>query len=44
MQRRDMLTTPTSASDVQAADWKAAGNDYVVVGRVTAPSATRTRR
>ncbi|HEY4974968.1 MAG TPA: Tol-Pal system beta propeller repeat protein TolB, partial [Steroidobacteraceae bacterium] len=38
MQRRDMLTTPTSASDVQAADWKAAGNDYVVVGRVTAAS------
>ena len=39
MQRRDMLSTPTSAGDVQAADWKAAGNDYVVVGRVTAPSA-----
>jgi TolB protein len=36
MQRRDMLTTPSSANDVQAADWKAAGNDYVVVGRVTA--------
>jgi TolB protein len=40
MQRRDMLTTPTSANDVQAADWKAAGNDYVVVGRVTASSAS----
>ncbi len=39
MQRRDMLTTPTRAADVQAADWKAAGNDYVLVGRVTAPSA-----
>src|ERR1700674_849940 len=39
MQRRDMLSTPTSANDVQAADWKAAGNDYVVVGRVTAASA-----
>jgi TolB protein len=39
MQRRDMLSTPTSAGDVQAADWKAAGNDYVVVGRVTAPAA-----
>ena len=38
MQRRDMLTTPSSANDVQAADWKAAGNDYVVVGRVTAGS------
>jgi TolB protein len=40
MQRRDMLSTPTSANDVQAADWKAAGNDYVVVGRVTATSAS----
>src|SRR5579863_1155795 len=40
MQRRDMLTTPTNAGDVQAADWKAAGNDYVVVGRVTAVSAS----
>jgi TolB protein len=40
MQRRDMLTTPTSANDVQAADWKAAGNDYVAVGRVTAASAS----
>jgi TolB protein len=39
MQRRDMLSTPTTAGDVQAADWKAAGNDYVVVGRVTAPAA-----
>jgi TolB protein len=35
-----MLSTPTSANDVQAADWKAAGNDYVVVGRVTATSAS----
>jgi TolB protein len=40
MQRRDMLSTPARAADVQAADWKAAGNDYVVVGRVTAPSAS----
>jgi TolB protein len=40
MQRRDMLSTPTSANDVQAADWKAAGDDYVVVGRVTASSAS----
>ena len=40
MQRRDMLSTPTRAADVQAADWKAAGNDYVLVGRVTAPSAS----
>ena len=34
MQRRDMLSTPTRPADVQAADWKAAGNDYVLVGRV----------
>ena len=40
MQRHDMLATPTRAADVQAADWKAAGNDYVLVGRVTAPSAS----
>ena len=40
MQRRDMLSTPTRPADVLAADWKAAGNDYVVVGRVTAPSAS----
>jgi TolB protein len=40
MQRRDMLSTPTRPADVQAADWKAAGNDYVLVGRVIAPSAS----
>ena len=40
MQRRDMLATPTRPADVQAADWKAAGNDYVLVGRVTAPNAS----
>ncbi|MGA2025182.1 MAG: Tol-Pal system beta propeller repeat protein TolB [Steroidobacteraceae bacterium] len=39
MQRRDMLTTPTRAAEVQGADWKAAGNDYVLVGRVTSPYA-----
>jgi TolB protein len=39
MQRHDMLSTPTRAADVQAADWKAAGNDYVLVGRVTAANA-----
>jgi len=38
MQRRDMLSTPTRAAEVQSADWKAAGNDYVLVGRVTAPT------
>jgi TolB protein len=40
MQRRDMLNTPSRATDVQAADWKAAGNDYVLVGRVSAPNPT----
>jgi TolB protein len=40
MQRHDMLSTPTRAADVQAADWKAAGNDYVLVGRVSAPNAS----
>ncbi len=40
LQRRDMLTQPASVADVQAADWKAAGEDYVVVGRVTAPTAS----
>jgi len=40
MPRHDMLATPTRAADVQAADWKAAGNDYVLVGRVSAPSAS----
>jgi TolB protein len=34
-----MLTTPTRAAEVQGADWKAAGNDYVLVGRVTSPNA-----
>jgi TolB protein len=36
MARRDMLTQPTRAADVQAASWHAAGGDYVVVGRVGA--------
>jgi TolB protein len=40
MQRRDMLSTPTRPADVLAADWKAAGNDYVLVGRVIASSAS----
>jgi TolB protein len=40
MQRHDMLTTPTRAADVQPADWKASGNDYVLVGRLTAASAS----
>ena len=33
--RAQMMSTPTRATDVNAADWKAGGNDYVVVGRVS---------
>jgi TolB protein len=40
MPRGQMTATPTRAADVQAADWKAAGNDYVVVGRVSMPSSS----
>jgi TolB protein len=36
MARSAMTATPSRAQDVQMATWKAAGNDYVVVGRVTA--------
>ncbi len=36
MQRATMTATPSRAQDVQVAAWKAAGNDYVVVGRVSA--------
>jgi TolB protein len=36
MPRNQMTTTPTRAQDVVLADWKAGGNDFVVVGRVTA--------
>lgn len=36
MERRDMLTQPVRARDVQVADWRAARNDYMVVGRVVA--------
>jgi TolB protein len=34
--RERMPATPTQAAQVKLADWKAAGSDYVVVGRVTA--------
>jgi TolB protein len=34
--RERMPATPTRADEVVAASWKAAGSDYVVVGRVTA--------
>jgi TolB protein len=40
MPRNQMTQTPIRAADVQAADWKAAGNDYVAVGRVSMPSST----
>jgi TolB protein len=40
MPRNRMSQTPAGAADVQAADWKAAGNDYVAVGRVSMPSST----
>jgi TolB protein len=36
MARSAMTSTPSRAQDVKMASWKAAGNDYVVVGRVTA--------
>src|SRR5665213_2244206 len=35
MPRTAMTSTPSRAQDVQMATWKSAGNDYVVVGRVT---------
>jgi TolB protein len=38
MPRTQMKVTPTRAQDVVSADWKADGNDYVVVGRVSALS------
>jgi TolB protein len=34
--RARMPATPTQAAQVKLGDWKAAGSDYVVVGRVTA--------
>jgi len=36
--RSQMTSTPTRGQDVVAADWKAGGNDYVVVGRVSGTS------
>ena len=35
MPRGQMRVTPSSARDVTLADWRADGNDYVVVGRVS---------
>jgi TolB protein len=34
MDRKDMLATPVRGRDVQAADWRAARNDFIVVGRL----------
>lgn len=39
MERRDMLSTPVRSADIQAADWRAARNDYIVVGRVVSGGA-----
>jgi TolB protein len=36
MARTDMLTTPTTSSEVEVAAWKQQRNDYVVVGRLSA--------
>ena len=44
MQRSAMTSTPSRAQDVQVAVWKSAGNDYVVVGRVSAGELTGVRR
>ncbi|HEX4025895.1 MAG TPA: Tol-Pal system beta propeller repeat protein TolB [Steroidobacteraceae bacterium] len=38
MARESMRVLPTSTGQVQAADWKAEGEDYVLVGRVSSPS------
>jgi TolB protein len=35
MPRAQMTSTPTRSQDVVTADWKAGGNDYVLVGRVS---------
>lgn len=39
MPREQMHAQPTLASQVQSADWRAAGDDYVLVGRVSAAAA-----
>jgi TolB protein len=38
MPRAQMRATPSSAAQVQAADWRASGDDYVLVGRISSPS------
>lgn len=39
MARQQMKVLPTSVGQVQVADWRADGEDYVLVGRVSSPSA-----
>jgi TolB protein len=39
MERRDMLTTPVRSGEIQTSDWRAARNDYIVVGRVVSAGA-----
>jgi TolB protein len=39
MPREQMHGQPTLAAQVQSADWRAAGDDYVLVGRVSSASA-----
>lgn len=39
MPRGQMRATPSKAADVVLADWRASGNDYVVVGRVSSVGA-----
>jgi TolB protein len=38
MDRKDMPGSPSRGKDVRPADWRAARNDYLIVGRVTASS------
>jgi TolB protein len=43
MARTDMVFTPTTAAEVDAAGWKQQRNDYVVVGRVSAQPGGQVR-
>jgi TolB protein len=43
MPRTDMVSTPTAASEVDAAAWRQLRNDYVVVGRLTALASGQLR-
>jgi TolB protein len=39
MDRKDMLSAPTRAQDIQLSDWRTARNDYIVVGRLLSATA-----